>query len=115
MPPRGSAQDNLLEEIHRRDRAERFALVALIAKVIGGATTVRNDALEAMLSAYKDELTQYNYTPEYRKKLRDRKKVVVAQSTRKKLADEALLKKLEGLTVPDAELPPIKQGARRRK
>lgn len=75
---------------------------------------MRSDSLEAMLNAYKDELLQVTYTPEYAAYRRKRKKSEIIQKTKNKLSDDALLKKLEGLTAPEEELPPKKAGARRR-
>ena len=75
---------------------------------------MRSDTLEAMLNAYKDELTQGTYTPEYAAYLRRSKKAVVRQKTKNKLSDDALLRKLEGLTAPDETAPAKKVGARRR-
>lgn len=82
--------------------------------MLGGALGVRAIDIEAMLNAYKDELTQVVYTPEYAKRQRQRKTVEVVQKTKKKLDDDALLKKLEGLTAPEEKAPPKKAGARRR-
>ncbi len=114
MPPRGSAQDKILEEIHQRDRAERFALATLFAKMLGGALGVRGDLVDAMLTTYKHELSQVSYTPEYAKWQRRRKTVEVVQQVKKKLDDNALLKKLEGFTAPEEKAPTKKTGARRR-
>jgi len=75
---------------------------------------MRSDSLEAMLNAYKDELTQVNYTPEYAEYQRRRKKTLASRTTKKKLADDALLKKLEGFTAPEETAPQTKAGARRR-
>ena len=75
---------------------------------------MRGDTLEAMLSAYKDELSQDRYTPEYAQQQRRRKVDVVSKKVKKKLNDDALLKKLEGLTAPDDDAPQRKAGARRR-
>jgi hypothetical protein len=67
-----------------------------------------------MLNAYKDELTQVTYTPEYRKRQRHLKTVEVVQTVKKKLDDDALLKRLEGFTAPEETAPPKKAGARRK-
>jgi len=75
---------------------------------------MRGDSLEAMLNAYKDELTQAAYTPEYRTRMRRLKAAVVKTKSKKKLDDDALLKRLEGLTAPEATTPPAKVGARRK-
>jgi hypothetical protein len=75
---------------------------------------MRGGTLEAMLSAYKDELSQDRYTPAYAQRLRRRKVEVVSKKVKKKLNDDALLKKLEGLTAPDDDAPQKKAGARRR-
>lgn len=76
---------------------------------------MRSDTLEAMLSAYKDVLTQEHYTPEFTARQRRRKFVSVTKKVKKQLDDDALLKKLEGLTAPEDTAPPKKKaGARRR-
>jgi hypothetical protein len=67
-----------------------------------------------MLDVYRDELTQVAYTPAYAAKLRHRKVAVSTKKVKKKLDDEALLRKLEGFTAPDEKAPPTKGGARRR-
>lgn len=114
MPPRGSAQDRVLEKIHHRTRAERYASVALFARILGSGLGMRNDSIEAMLNAYKDELTQVNYTPEFVASMRRRTKAVIKQKNKNKLSDDALLKKLEGLTASEETTLPKKVGARRR-
>jgi len=114
LPPRGSAQDLLLEELHRRKRAERFTAVTLFARILGGGLGVHSEALEAMLNAYSAELTQNTYTPEYAATQRQRRKTAAQQKTRNKLSDDALMKKLEGLTAPDEATPSKKGGTRRR-
>jgi len=114
LPPRGSAQDHLLERIQERERTERFTLVSLFARILGGGLGMRSDTLEAMLSAYKDELTQVSYTPGFAAYQRRRKKAVIQRKTKNKLSDDALLRKLEGLTAPEEMPPPKKAGARRR-
>lgn len=75
---------------------------------------MRSDSLEAMLNAYKDELTQVNYTPEYADLQRRRKKAIIGKKKKKKLADEALLKKLDGFSAPEETAPTKKEGARKR-
>jgi hypothetical protein len=103
-----------LEKIQEREREERFSLVSLFARILGGGLGMRSDTLEAMLNAYKDELTQTSYTPGYAAYQRRRKKAVRQQKKKKKLSDDALLRKLEGLTAPEEMPPPTKAGARRR-
>jgi hypothetical protein len=78
------------------------------------ALGVPRDLVEAMLTAYKDELTQVTYTPEYVKRQRQRKTVEVVRTVKKKLDDDALLKRLEGFTAPEETAPPKKAGARRK-
>ena len=67
-----------------------------------------------MLNVYKDELTQATYTPEHAARRRRIKAATVTKTVKKKLNDDALLQRLEGLTAPDNEVPPPKAGARRR-
>lgn len=89
-------------------------MVELFARILGQGMGMRSDTLAAMLSAYKDEISQDRYTPEYAQQQRHRKVEVVSRKTKKKLNDDALLKKLEGLTAPDDDAPQKKAGARRR-
>jgi len=114
LPPRGSAQDILLETIQQREREERFSLVSLFARVLGGGLGMRGDTLEAMLSTYKDELTQTRYTPGYVAYQRRRKKAAVQQQTKNKMSDDALLRKLEGFSTPE-EMPPAKKAGTRKR
>lgn len=101
LPPRGSAQDRILEEIQQRERAERLATVSLFAHVIGGGLGVRPEAIAAMLEDYQDTLLENVYRPEFiRRKLRE-KTAVAAKKTKKQLDDAALIKKLEGFTEPE--------------
>jgi hypothetical protein len=114
LPPRGSAQDKILEEIHLREREERFTLVALFARILGLGLNMREDTLGAMLNTYRDELTQVRYTPAYAAYLRRRKAAVVSKKIRKQLDDDTLFKRLEGMTAPEETAPAKKAGARRR-
>jgi hypothetical protein len=104
----------MIEEVHRRTLEERFTVVALFARILGTGLNMREDALEAMLSAYRDELTQHRYTPAYAASQRRRKVAAVTKKVRKQLDDNALLKKLEGFTAPEEKAPAKKAGARRR-
>jgi hypothetical protein len=103
-----------LEKTQERDRAERYAAVALFARILNGGLGGRSDVLEAMLNAYKDELTQDSYTPEYARYQRRRRKAAAQRKTKNKLSDDALLQKLEGLTAPEETKPAEEAGARRR-
>jgi len=115
LPPRGSAQDVLLQEVYRREREERFTTVELFARILSGGLGMRSDTLEAMLSAYKNVLTQEYYTPDYTARQRLRRNQVVSKKVKKQLDDDALLKRLEGLNTPEDTAPPKKKaGARRR-
>lgn len=97
-----------------RDRTERYTLVALFARIIGTGLGMRSDSLEAMLRAYRDELTQLMYTPEYTDYQRKRKKAVTTKKKKNKLGDDALLRKLEGFSASDDEMPtPASRGKKR--
>jgi hypothetical protein len=74
---------------------------------------MREDTLDAMLTAYNDELTQIRYTPEYATLQRLRSRKTATQKTKNKLTDAALLKKLEGFSAPTTD-PPKKGSVRRR-
>ena len=75
---------------------------------------MRSDSLESMLSAYRAELTQLAYTPEYADYQRKRKKAVTTKKKKNKLSDDALLRKLEGFSDSDEEMPaPASRGNKR--
>jgi len=66
-----------------------------------------------MLDRYGDELTQLTYHPAYRTQQRQKLKQAVAKRTKKKLDDEALLKRLDKFTVTDDEFAPKKTKSNR--
>lgn len=80
-------------------------MVTLFARILGAGSHMRSDLLEAMLSAYNDELTQIAYTPEYANFKRLQKSQVKKQRAKQRMQDDALLKKLEGYTATDEEVP----------
>lgn len=89
-------------------------MATLFTKILAAGLNVRPDYVDAMLNAYKNELTQVNYSPEFAKSQRLRKKATAVRRTKQKLDDDALLRKLERFDVPDEKAPPKKVGARRR-
>jgi len=113
LPPRGSAQDKIIEEVHRRERLERFTLVTLFAQILGEGMGMRDGALATMLNGYWETLSQLRYTPEYAEITRQRLRQTTVHRDKKAVSDATLLKKLEGLTSPD-EKTPSKRGSRRR-
>lgn len=100
--------------MHRRNREERFTVVALFSRILGDALGVKEALQSKMLQTYRDTLFEDIYTPAYAALQRRLKAQAVAQKTRKKSNDEALLKKLEKLTVKDEELSQKKTGPKRK-
>lgn len=95
-----------------REREEKIATIQLLATVIGRGLGVAGEALDGMLRLYRQEVTQVRYRPETLAAIRRN----MAQQTAKRRSDETLLKKVEKLTVPDSELPPLpKKPSRRRR
>lgn len=82
--------------------------------MLGQALGVPETTTRTMLEGYNDVLHQAVYTPEYAKIQKQRKRKAAAKKVKKKLDDEALLRRLERLTEPDEPGPQEKAGARRR-
>lgn len=89
-------------------------MVEFFAKMFGQALGVPETTIRAMLEGYSDVLYQAVYTPEFAKIQKQRKKKATARQVKKKLDDEALLRRLERFTEPDEPGPQGKAGARRR-
>jgi hypothetical protein len=110
LAPRGSARDEALREVLRRERSEKFAEVQLFARLIGQGLGMAEDGVESMLDLYLLELSQDRYRPSIVQAAR------AARSGRKqqKENDKALLARVDALTESDDDVPMPKRKPRRR-
>jgi hypothetical protein len=93
---------------------ERMAQTALFARLLGAGLHVPGKTVSQMLELYALELSQDRYRPAIIEAMRQTRLAQAAQQE----ADKKLLEKVEQLTVPETELPPLpkpKGRARRRK
>ncbi|MGL5247652.1 MAG: hypothetical protein ACRC8U_05580 [Brooklawnia sp.] len=89
-----------------------MASTALFARILGAGLGLDSQRLTGMLEEYRLELSQDRYRPAIIETMRRAKKT----QARKQQADKDLLAKVDKLTVPDSELPPLpKPKARRRR
>lgn len=108
LPPRGSAQDEVIAELHRRDMNRRFAEVRLFARLIGAGAGVPEDAIERELDLYLVELSQDRYRPAVVAALRAAR----TSKRQREHEDRRLLDRLDKLTVAD-EKPPKRRPRRK--
>jgi hypothetical protein len=92
----------------RRERWEKLAFARLLAGLLGPASRMSLEAVESMLGAYERRVTHQVYTQPPR-----------SRKTPKQREQEALLAKVDKLTVSDEDMPmvppPKKPGGRRRR
>lgn len=103
LPSRGSAQDQVLRELYRRELNEKMSKTALFARILGAGLHLEPTQVDQMLEEYRLELTQNRYRPSTT--AAKRKARIKAQ--RKQKTDERLLERVDAMTVPDEELPPL--------
>lgn len=104
LPPRGSIQDQILRELVRRERNEKAALVEMGLFFLSTLTGADETLSKKWMEYYLEELHQTRYDPAIIRKKKAQRKV-----------DQDLLKKVEKLTVPDDQLPPLPKPKRRPK
>ena len=92
----------------RRERWEKLSFARLLASLLGPASRMPLEAVESMLGAYERRVTHQVYSQPPR-----------SRKTPKQRESEALLAKVDKLTVPDEDMPlitpPKKPGSRRRR
>lgn len=94
LHPRGSAQDEVLREMVRRERREKLAFARLFVQVAQTAFRVPVEVLEPMFKDYAETVIHTVYAqPPKREK------------TAKEKETATLLAKLDKLTVSDEPLP----------
>jgi hypothetical protein len=110
LAPRGSARDEALREVLRRERSEKFAEVQLFARLIGTGLGLAEEGVESMLDLYLLELSQDRYRPSIVQAAR------TARTARKqqKKEDTALLARVDAFTESDDDVPMPKRRSRRR-
>jgi hypothetical protein len=109
LAPRGSARDEALREVLRRERSERFASVQLLSRLVAAGLNLPEEKVEAMLDLYLLELSQDRYRPSIVAAARAAR----AARKRQKLADTKLLEKVDRMTVADEAVPSTPRARRR--
>ena len=101
LAPRGSARDEAVREVLRRERAEELARVELFARLLSEGLGIPDERVTSLLDLYRLELSQDRYRPATvaaGRKARTRRK-------QQAKADHALLSRVDALTVRDEDLP----------
>lgn len=93
LRPRGTAQDEVLREMVRRERKEKLAFARLMVACARGLPGVSSERIDAMLQAYVYEVLQIP-APVKKKDIQEKE-------------HKNLLAKVDRMTVPDAELPKL--------
>lgn len=94
LHPRGTAQDEILREMVRRERREKLALARFFTQLAQFVFRVPTEVIEPMFRDYAETVFHERYSAP-----------AVPKKTDKQKSDETLLSKLDKLTVPDSDLP----------
>ena len=113
LAPRGSIRDSVMIEVARRERSEKFAFARLITSTLCRTQSVHPDTVASMLEMYRLELSQDLYHPDMAALLRA---TVASQKTAAR-AQQAILNKVDKMTVPEDQIPkaPKQKGKRHRR
>lgn len=102
LPPRGSIQDRIIQEVLLRERNERYVagevLILLACKALG----LETEQMRGLLEHYSDEVHQERYRPSI---IRARK-AAKAAVRKKEAEDKRRLAALDKLTVEDKGTSP---------
>ena len=105
LPPLGSFQERIASELLMRERNEKFACVALFAKLLGEMGKVDVNVIGNLLEEYGEELYQLRYNLKYKNvHQRTISKIVAAKEERSRL-----MNKLDELTENAPPLPSEKR------
>jgi len=105
LPPLGSFQERIASELLMRERNEKFACVALFAKILGELGGLDPNAVGNLLEEYGEELYQLRYNLKYRNvRQRTISKIVAEKEERSRL-----MNKLDALTENAPPLPSEKK------
>lgn len=61
------------------------------------------EAISTMLKAYRDVVSEYAYTPEYARAVKQRRREEVSKKRKKQESDDDLLKRVQHLSGKDAK------------
>ena len=92
LPPRGSAQDELLFIVHERQREAKFTEVAVLSALLSENSSLR----EKLLQVYREELFEDAYHPAILRSRLD----AIRKKKQENVDQEALLKKVGTLSTP---------------
>jgi len=94
LPPLGSFENRVLEEMFQRDRQEKYEFAVLLSRLFYLAFGIKEESVVDVLEQYREEVFQLNYNSRYTpfRKLRQ------AEMRRKQMRDLELLKKVGNLS-----------------
>lgn len=94
LPPLGSFEERILEEMFQRGRQEKYEFAVLVARLFYLAFGIREESVVDVLEQYREEVFQLNYNSKYVPFRKLRKEEV----RRKQMRDLELLKKVSNLS-----------------
>jgi hypothetical protein len=99
MPPRGSFQDRVVQEMLLRERRRSVVTSVYHARLIAAGLGVRSDLFDLWTMLYVDEVTHENYQPDVVKQKRG---MLDAFTTRRRV-DQQLVQRAESYTVKSSK------------
>jgi len=108
LPDAGSFQERLLNEVIVRERNAQFAMVSLMARLLGTIAGIQPKSMVLLLEEYREELFQLRYNPRYRSVSR-----VLADMEMSKAAEETrMMRRVAAMTISDEELEKFRRDSR---
>lgn len=99
IPPRGSFQDGIAQEMLIRERRQTIAATVYHAQLIAAGLNLPPPILDAWTMLYIDEVTHDNYQP----KVVRQKRSMLAAFDKKKVEERARVARVEDYTVNTRE------------
>jgi hypothetical protein len=104
MPARGSIQDRIASEVLIRERRRGVVESVYLAKVISAGLRIPEKLFQLWTHMLSMEVFQESYQPEVVKEKEHALKLIQENVTQKTAANVRMFKKLQSLTVKDADL-----------
>lgn len=95
-------QDRVIQEVYRRERRERLAMVELFAGILVTSLKVPDEVVQPLLDHYFDELSH----DRYRTSIIAVRRTARSVETKKAQDAQRILSKVEKMTVDDKDLDP---------
>lgn len=105
LPPRGSAQDEILRILQERERELKFTELSILTLLLAGDTAARTK----LLTIYREELFEDAYRPAI---LRERR-ANARRIAQEKVDQARVLEKVAKLTAPEEKGKATKKGRRK--